>query len=861
MTFLLDVPQSKPERAVFVRKWLPLDDCGWDERGGSQAALEEPSLGLCMSQSEERSSRPPSSREVEVEEQAEKVMEEDTQLVAMAPDASLPYEQPSSTDLSACPAFQSLDELLSSGKISRAQADRLKASYRRLHGAVERSQESQIKLLVEVERSRAELARAQDCLQERRQCLEREHEMQPKPAAEMALTAPAILNEVERSRENSDAMKKPEALVEETAVRKKQLKEVEVEVEEHNRALEEEKELEGRRAQLEDSQREHRQQLKELEFLREENVVLMGNRARLDLKLQDIEIERKFLCEKKSRLLKELNREMQALKRSGYEKELSNEQLEHTQSIEQSVAEEESLKEQQESTVQELLGESNRLREELQNLIHLTQIKVDERDRKHWEMLRAERVEQRLEQQLQEKDLDIMEHKKWIAVLQRRVSVHTTICNKITADKNKYVNAKQITSQTFAELTGQFKILDNKIEMQRSIAIKMDRSLATARMELCHSYKVRDSLRNSISKEAQKLSEISKECEDHKVEVENLTHMIDIKEQALLEMEKSHEAAIQSRNDLGIQLLEREEEVCILSEKGNVLKAIIAKGNMALVTLEEETRGLGLAISEEKRQIDLKNKELPRVRKLEDEVAVLKIELLKANDQRLELEKALDARNQESATREQIDTDPTTEELVKKIEQLEARLAEREEKVSELKLRQDQVTRLCQPLSEQVENSKLDRLQLAKKLNEKRSYLRHLDTRVKALTAEVSVAKSTFLVEEQKVKEKKLKLETCKQRLEQGLPPCPEMEEVRRKQLRDKRRRQRDKQERERLAEEKQKKLLPSGVYTTAEARPSAYIPQTDSLLPLPKPYGAMAPFKPSKPGANMRHFRKPKQP
>uniref|UniRef100_UPI003AACF16D coiled-coil domain-containing protein 146 n=1 Tax=Centroberyx gerrardi TaxID=166262 RepID=UPI003AACF16D len=707
-----------------------------------------------MSQSEERSSRPPSSREVEVEEQAEKVMEEDTQLVAMAPDTSLPYEQPSSTDLSACPAFQSLDELLSSGKISRAQADRLKASYRRLHGAVERSQESQIKLLVEVERSRAELARAQDCLQERRQCLEREHEMQPKPAVSSSI----------------DAMKKPEALVEETAVRKKQLKEVEVEVEEHNRALEEEKELEGRRAQLEDSQREHRQQLKELEFLREENVVLMGNR------------------------------EMQALKRSGYEKELSNEQLEHTQSIEQSVAEEESLKEQQESTVQELLGESNRLREELQNLIHLTQIKVDERDRKHWEMLRAERVEQRLEQQLQEKDLDIMEHKKWIAVLQRRVSVHTTICNKITADKNKYVNAKQITSQTFAELTGQFKILDNKIEMQRSIAIKMDRSLATARMELCHSYKVRDSLRNSISEvqEAQKLSEISKECEDHKVEVENLTHMIDIKEQALLEMEKSHEAAIQSRNDLGIQLLEREEEVCILSEKGNVLKAIIAKGNMALVTLEEETRGLGLAISEEKRQIDLKNKELPRVRKLEDEVAVLKIELLKANDQRLELEKALDARNQESATREQIDTDPTTEELVKKIEQLEARLAEREEKVSELKLRQDQVTRLCQPLSEQVENSKLDRLQLAKKLNEKRSYLRHLDTRVKALTAEVSVAKSTFLVEEQKVKEKKLKLETCKQRLEQGLPPCPEMEEVRRKQLRDKRRRQRDKQERER---------------------------------------------------------------
>lgn len=50
---------------------------------------------------------------------------------------------------------------------------------------------------------------------------------------------------------------------------------------------------------------------------------------------------------------------------------------------------------------------------------------------------------------------------------------------------------------------------------------------------------------------------------------------------------------------------------------------------------------------------------------------------------------------------------------------------------------------------------------------------------------------------------------------------------------------------------------MPSGEYTTAEVRPNAYIPESD-LLPLPKPYGAQPPFKPSQPGANMRHFRKP---
>ena len=42
---------------------------------------------------------------------------------------------------------------------------------------------------------------------------------------------------------------------------------------------------------------------------------------------------------------------------------------------------------------------------------------------------------------------------------------------------------------------------------------------------------------------------------------------------------------------------------------------------------------------------------------------------------------------------------------------------------------------------------------------------------------------------------------------------------------------------------------LPNGVYTLVEPRPNAYIPESEMELPLPKPYGARAPFKP---GANM---------
>lgn len=54
------------------------------------------------------------------------------------------------------------------------------------------------------------------------------------------------------------------------------------------------------------------------------------------------------------------------------------------------AAEEESERKQQYRVIQELLSDSNRLREEVHNLRCLTQIKAEERGQKHRELLRVE---------------------------------------------------------------------------------------------------------------------------------------------------------------------------------------------------------------------------------------------------------------------------------------------------------------------------------------------------------------------------------------------------------------------------------------------------------------------------------------
>ena len=57
---------------------------------------------------------------------------------------------------------------------------------------------------------------------------------------------------------------------------------------------------------------------------------------------------------------------------------------------------------------------------------------------------------------------------------------------------------------------------------------------------------------------------------------------------------------------------------------------------------------------------------------------------------------------------------------------------------------------------------------------------------------------------------------------------------------------------------EEEQYMLADGYKSTAEPRPNAYIPDDDMELPIPRPYGAHAPFKPQEPGTTMRHIRKP---
>ncbi|XP_051543840.1 coiled-coil domain-containing protein 146 [Myxocyprinus asiaticus] len=655
------------------------------------------------------------------------------------------------------------------------------------------------------------------------------------------------------------------------------------------------RELESHRAQLVAAQTEHDRLLKELQMTKEKEAILMDQRGLLDINLEQIVSECKSLHDKLGRDTRVKDKLMRSLKWNELQLNQARDSLAHTQqlhdrtqaqrdlipegnyllqrrmdleneveNLKRSLISKQSmaglkvqLAEEYLEQEQALIRESHRRRDELHHLHRLILIKADEREQKSHEVLKAQLKYKRAKQDLQGKGLVIQEHKKQHQETQLRLSVLAKLYEVTKGERNKYMTLNHISNQNLAEAKEMLAKLQEDLKMLQSTAINKDKLLQKSRLQHSHSYKLRDRMKNEISKVFQVLQEMHQKREEQKLNIGKLTHTINMQEQNLLHLRKNYEAAVQGRNERGVQLLEREQELCIFYDKLNILEGLMRHGNMMMQNMEDDISSLKIHQKEQDRQISLHRKQLPCKLALQEESILLQIQLSESKDKVIELEKTL-VQDREGKIRKLSGEDPTPEELINKIEQLEVHLVDKEAQLLEMELVYEQVTRLSQRIQTKAENGKEDTLHLAKKLNELQAQIRERTRKMMAVVAELSMRQAQSMTLQNEMKEKELQLDLCHQRLEQGLPPSDTIEQEWLRCLRDQNRRQADAEKKARLAEEEEWSQLPNGVYTTAELRPNAYIP-ADDHLPVPKHYGALAPFKPTEPGANIRHIRKPK--
>jgi chromosome segregation ATPase len=195
--------------------------------------------------------------------------------------------------------------------------------------------------------------------------------------------------------------------------------------------------------------------------------------------------------------------------------------------------------------------------------------------------------------------------------------------------------------------------------------------------------------------------------------------------------------------------------------------------------------------------------------------------------------------------------DQDTAQLSTKLSLLDARLDEKKGILLEKKLALEEMTTLTQKLKNRAGEGRETTLLLTAKVNDYQGRIRDVTRRMMALVSELSMYQATAMKLQQEKASKLSDLDEAKWRVAHGQPPSDDAE------------REWFQHEHAQLARAESKLLskgqvasLPLvGVRTTAEPRPTAYIPDE---LGIPRPYGGLAPFKPSEVGSTMRHTRAP---
>jgi chromosome segregation ATPase len=367
---------------------------------------------------------------------------------------------------------------------------------------------------------------------------------------------------------------------------------------------------------------------------------------------------------------------------------------------------------------------------------------------------------------------------------------------------------------------------------------------------------VHDQLQNEKTRITAKGAALNEQVEQYVIEIDKLNSIINSIEKEMVILRRKYEQAVETRNLTGTQLIDRNDELCILWEKSNIQEKLLKKGEDAMLSRTEEIRGLKIDLQEVQRQLRVIRGKIPEVPRLVDEVVRLREQVSTVRKRTEDLSRELE--NPKSSLRKWRklggeDLDPQT--LRVKIQDLEERLNDKKESLLEKELILEEVTALSDKLRGQAVDGRQGTMELSQKVNVFQSRIKDVTRKMMATVSELSMHQATahkLTKERDEACERAIE---ARERFRNGQPPTETADAEYERLLQLDQQKELDRQA---AAQRKQEEDIMNSNFTrtTAEPRVNAYIPEDDHGLP--KAYGNNAPFKPTVLGTTMRHIRKP---
>ena len=204
-------------------------------------------------------------------------------------------------------------------------------------------------------------------------------------------------------------------------------------------------------------------------------------------------------------------------------------------------------------------------------------------------------------EELKVKELLILDLTKKQQDTEFKLNTFIALYEEVKNARNKYVSQIQASSQDLAEMKERIKILQNEVDILRTESAEKDRALIDIKHKKARKILERDKLRNDLDKRkflfGQKLGTISQLINQG----DKLNLIINSLQKDMNNLIYEYEQACESRNYMGIQLIDRNDELCILYEKSNIQENILKNGEQKIREKEEKIRMINLELKERQR--------------------------------------------------------------------------------------------------------------------------------------------------------------------------------------------------------------------------------------------------------------------
>ncbi|KAI3381638.1 hypothetical protein SNEBB_009761 [Seison nebaliae] len=503
-----------------------------------------------------------------------------------------------------------------------------------------------------------------------------------------------------------------------------------------------------------------------------------------------------------------------------------------------------------------LMYQQSNCRIESIELLRIGTIKSEERENKAREMRKAKEKLREAEETIHMKDAAIENLEKQMKLLNNRLSIFTEIYGNMKQERNKYVSRIQSAVQKTNEIKEKLKIKQNEIDISRSTLIHKDKQLQKTRMKLTHSLKMRDEVRSDIQKEIVIKGKLNENKDQVQIDIEKYSRLSNLLEKQFVQLREKYDEGNKSRNKLSVDFAKRNQEFVVLNEKFNILESKISEAEMSMQARESEIKFLDLMKKDDERQIDILHNRLSCNKDVGHELTGKQIQLSIIKDKISKMNEKIE---NNPAVR-YIDKEKTIDitNVMKKIEGLEIERTNKERLLLEKEFMLQQIYLMTSAMEKDVEKCRNNSLKTAKTVNKDGQELREITKRIMSKVAEIAMIKAQSFVIEHSADKLRKEVEEAYRNYEMNEAPTKKIE---------KEWIQFNRINRMTIGQsiDFSKEFIDfyemkDGTFTTAEPRPTAYECVTNEL-PLSKPYGALAPFKPQSNGANIRHIRKPNIP